>query len=412
MPESCSNPSSPRQTEPARVGRQAIFDRQLKLYGYELLYRGSRRLDGTWDGDYASSVTMLDAYLEIGIERIVGSHRAFINFTHPLLTQLSNLPLAPEKAVLEILEDVPVDDALIGGLVRLKEKGYRIALDDYRFDPVWEPVLPHVDIVKVDVPECDWETLENRLDELRRPGVQLLAEKVETPESYQRLHELGFDLFQGYFFAKPNLVQSKRLSENRAVVLRLLARLNDPDVAVTELESLIAQDPGLSYKILRYINSAALGLRNEVDSIQRAIVLLGLAQIRGWANLLAMAGMDDKPQELLHLGLLRAHLCEALTRHIGDASPDTGYTVGLFSVLDALLDQPMAELLQELTFPKDIALAIGQHDGPYGTALDCAIELELGRWDSPSCQAISTDALSEIYLSSAQRTFEVLELLY
>lgn len=395
----------------ARVARQAIFDRKLELYGYELLYRGPRGIDGAWNGDQASSATMLDAFLEIGIERVVGPHCAFINFTYPLLTQIPNLPLAPDRAVLEILEDVPIDSALIKGIERLRANGYRIALDDYQFNPIWEPVLPHVDIVKVDIPSCSWDTLKNRLHELRRPGVKLLAEKVETHESYQRLHALGFDLFQGYFFAKPNLVHGKRLSENRAVVLRLLARLNDPDVAVTDLEDLIAQDSGLSYKVLRYVNSATFSLSNEIDSIRRAIVLLGLVQIRGWANLLAMAGLDDTPPELLHLGLLRAHLCEELTRHSRIGSPDTGYTVGLFSVLDALLNQPMSELLIELPFPKDIALAIGQQDGPYGSALACAIEMEQGRWDTPYSRGINADDLSEIYLSSTERTFQVLELL-
>ena len=411
MHEPCTHSASTPPANPARVGRQAIFDRKLELFGYELLYRGPRDANTAWDGDQASSVTMLDAYLEIGIDKIVGPHRAFFNLTHPLLTELPNLPLAPDRAVLEILEDVPVDDALIAGLLRLKADGYLIALDDYQFDPVWAPVLPLVDIVKVDVPGCGWDVLENRLDELRRPGLLLLAEKVETPESHKRLYELGFDLFQGYFFAKPNLIQSKRLSENRAVVLQLLARLNDPDVAFGELERLIAQDPGLSYKILRYINSAAFGLRTEIDSIHRAIVLLGLTQIRGWANLLAMAGIDDKPHELLHLGLLRAHLCEALTRHAGNASPETSYTVGLFSVLDALLNQNMTELLNELPFPRDIALAIGQHDGPYGPALACATTLDRGHLDAPACQAIDPDVLRALYLESLERTFAVQELL-
>jgi EAL and modified HD-GYP domain-containing signal transduction protein len=382
-----------------RVGRQAIFDRQLQLYGYELLYRGPRESNG----DRASSLTLLDAFLELGIERVVGPHRAFVNLTQRFFTELPPLPLAPGRMVLEILEDIPVDQALLDGLRALRGRGFQIALDDYQYEAKWEPVLPLVDIVKVDVPGAGWPAIEQQTAALRDRGLRLLAEKVETHQDYQRLHDLGFDYFQGFFFARPHTVTGRRMPENHAVLLRLLARINDPEVSIQELEALITQDPSLSYKVLRFINSAAVGLPRQIDSIRQAVVYMGLERIRGWATLLTLSGVEKRPQELILLGLVRAYQCETLLRLHGQGSPEKAYTVGLFSILDALLDLPMRDILGQLPLPAEVNAALLEHSGLYGKALNCALALEQGSDAIPACDGLSPDLVAESHLDSLQR---------
>ncbi len=399
----------PHPTRPAapRGPRQAIFDRELQVYGYELLYRGPRERDG----ERASSVTLLDAFLDLGMERVVGRHRAFINLTRRFFTELPPLPLQPDRLVLEILEDIPVDGALLDGLAALRARGFQLALDDYQFEPRWDPVLPWVDIVKVDVIGAGWEAIERHLPSLHAPGRRLLAEKVEHYEDFRRLQDLGFDYFQGYFFARPQLLSGRRLQENHAVVLRLLARINDPAIVMGELESLITQDPGLSYKVLRFINSAAVGLPRQVESIRQAIIYMGLDRIRGWASLLALSGVEKKPQEVMVLGLTRAYSCEALTRLSGQGLPDTAYTVGLFSVLDAMLDLPMPDILAQLPLPPEVAAALADRSGLYGTTLARVLALERNESQPTPISPPSEAQAAQTYLECIERADQALMLL-
>ncbi|MFM1892350.1 MAG: hypothetical protein RLZ44_1427 [Pseudomonadota bacterium] len=402
-----SSPAPSTAAPATRVGRQAIFDRDLQLYGYELLYRGPRESNG----DRASSVTLLDAFLELGIERVVGPHRAFVNLTQRFFTELPPLPLASQRVVLEILEDVPVDAALLDGLRVLRARGFQIALDDYLYEAKWEPVLPLVDIVKVDVPGAGWAAIEGRSAGLQERGLRLLAEKVETHDDYQRLHDLGFDYFQGFFFARPHTVSGRRMPDNHAVLLRLLARINDPMVSIQELEALITQDASLSYKVLRFINSAAVGLPRRVDSIRQAVVYMGLERIRGWASLMALSGVEKRPQEIILIGLVRAYQCETLLRLRGQGSPEKAYTVGLFSILDALLDLPMREVVAQLPLPDEVNAALLEGSGLYGAALACALALEQGKDPIAPCTGLSADLVAESYLDSLERADEALRAL-
>ncbi|HXK55386.1 MAG TPA: EAL domain-containing protein, partial [Gammaproteobacteria bacterium] len=255
------------------IGRQAIFDRRLRVYAYELLYReghtsGAPRMDG----DRATSRLMLNAFTEMGLDRIAGNHRVFLNMTRSLLMDLPEFPFDKERLVLEILEDIRVDDEFIQRISALDAEGYTLALDDFAFDDKWLPLIPHVDILKLEVPALDWSKLPAQLEKLHRNGLLLLAEKVETEEEYRKLHELGFDLLQGYYFSRPNVVAGKRLSENQLITLKLIAKLNDPEATPKQLENLIAQDPGLVYRILRYLNSASLAMPRKIESIQQAII--------------------------------------------------------------------------------------------------------------------------------------------
>lgn len=407
MPKPVSNGAVNRdsQVSVVRVGRQAIFDRDLNVYAYELLYRGTPSANSEFDGDVATSSTLLNSFMNIGIDRLTGGRPAFINLTRSFFTEFPSIPFDKDQVVLEILEDIPVDEKLIQAVKNLHEQGYQVAIDDYLFESKWQPLLPYVSLIKVEIREQDLPNMEQLLAPLKQRSIKLLAEKVETHEQFRTLHQAGFDLFQGYFFARPDIVQENNLEENRAVLLNLLAKVNNPSAEIADISDLISQDPALSFKVLRFINSPAVGLRKEIDSIHQAVVLLGLARIRAWATLFSLAGEIEKPAELLNLGLFRANLCEKLCRLSNPAGADTAYTVGLLSILDGMLSMPMDKLLADLPLPQEIAEAISQQQGPFGELLSMAIQMEKGHFQLSGEYPVSEEQLFDIFLESSELAF-------
>lgn len=391
------------------VGRQAIFDRNMDVHAYELLYRDHKKAEEAVlpDGDTATSRTLTNALIEIGLDRIAGNSRVFINFTESFFTEMQPIPFDKDRVVMEILEDIPVTDELVAGVKRLSDEGYTLALDDFEFDEKWRRILPYMDYIKLEVNEQTMPLVEKKMPALRSLKAKLLAEKVEDLFQFHRLHDLGFDFFQGYFFAKPSIVEERRLTNNQSIMLELLSRLNDPAVKVDELIELISQDAALSFKILRFINSAGVGLAREVNSIQQAVVLLGLARIKSWTTLIVMANMGDAPEELFNLGLLRANMCERMVRADGSGQPDVAYTVGLLSILDSLMSMPLDNVLAQLPLPEDIKAAIRNREGEYGEALACAQAIEENQWDQAKSN-LSKDELYELYLESSESAFKSL----
>ena len=403
--------ASSGSTETIQVGRQAIFDRELEVFAYELLYRDAGGRCSFTDGDMASSLTVLNAFMEIGLDRITGPYKAFINLTRPFFVDMPPIPFSRDRVVLEILEDVNVDEELLLGISSMAGHGFELAMDDYNFQPHLQPILPLVSYIKVEIQPGGMEELTRRMPELRATGARLLAEKVETAEQFEQLKALGFDYFQGYFFARPSIVRTDRVEEDSAMVVRLLARLNDPNVPMQEVIDLVSRDPGLSFKVLRYVNSAGIGLRSKVESIQRAVVLMGLARIRAWATLFAMAGLGNRPLEILNVGLLRANLCERLCRLCRSGTPETAYTVGLLSVLDLMLSQPLAGLMDQLPLSDEVKRAIVAHEGGYGQLLEAAVTLERNEWPHGLCADIEPAVVIEAYAASSASAFNAMELL-
>jgi len=390
------------------LGRQAIYDRQGGLYAYELLYRsadaGNDGLKTLLDADSASSEVLLNTFMEIGLERIAGDSRVFINLTRNLIHCEHPLVQQKDRVVMELLEDIVVDQRLINEAICLAKLGVTLALDDYVFDPAWDPLLPWVGIAKLEIPALTLEQIREGLPKLRRHHIKLLAEKIETREEYETLHAMGFDLFQGFFFSRPELIGGQRLQENQRVVLQLLATLNRPDADIDEIEMLIGQDAGLSYKILRFINSAAIGIPRKVDSIGQAVVYVGLRRIRAWVNLLVMAGLEDRPEDHYLMALVRAHLCERLMTL---TSPDKGYgfLVGLLSILDLLLQRPLGEIVPELSLAEEISQALLAHDGIAGQALQCTLQVEAGEWHRIDFPGLNREQIHELYLNASEQAF-------
>lgn len=385
----------------AFLARQPIYDRKLEVFGYELLFRSGVNGHAEFaDADQATSQVLLNAFMEIGLESIVGDRIAFINFTRAFIMGHYPLPFPPGKGCLEILEDIKVDAELVEAVRHLSGQGYTIALDDFVYHETLRPLVKLADIIKIDVLALDRAELKRHVALLRKFGAKLLAEKVETQDDYAFCRELGFDYFQGYFFCKPKVISGSRMPANRLVALRLLAGLQNPDIRIDELDALVSQDVTMSYKLLRCINSAFYSLPRKVESIRQAIVILGIQWLKTWVSLMVLANIDDKPRELMITAMVRAKMCELLAAAAGQKGAERFFIAGLFSVLDALMDRPLEELLKTLPLSDDISAALLQHQGPLGPTLHCVLAYDHGNWDEVHCPVLSTSEVTQTYLDA------------
>jgi len=389
------------------LARQPIFNTKMKVVAYELLCRTSHVNRAEFsNGDAASSQVLLNAFTELSITNVVGKHLAFINFTRNLLQ--TPPPFDRNQLVVEVLERQKVDGAMLHALKVLRENKYTIALDDFVLTPETESLIPYADIIKLDVLQLSPEEILEHIKFLKPFSVKLLAEKVETYEMLEFCKSAGFDLFQGYFLARPQIITGRKMSDNKQSVLQLLAALQDPDIAVEKVEKMLARDTVLSFKLLRLVNSAAFGLARKVDSLRQAIMLLGLNKIKNWVNILAMSNLGDKPHELSVSALTRARMCELIANELnGKAKPDGFFTVGLLSTLDAFMDAPMTTLLDSISLSKHINDAILNQLGSEGKVLEITTNYEKGDWenidwDYLASNNINPEKLAQIYIETLE----------
>jgi EAL and modified HD-GYP domain-containing signal transduction protein len=383
------------------VARQSIYDVNLHVIGYEVLFRGSRENRAmVVDGNQATSELLMNAVIDIGLKRIVGEKIAFINFTRGFLLGDLPLPLAPARLVLEILEDVRIDEELVAGLARLVEQGYTFALDDAVFRDELIPLLRLSCIVKVELPAIPRHELEDHVRHFRNYPVVLLAEKVETLEEFNRCRLLGFQYFQGFFLSRPQMIPGKKQCASDIAVLQVLGKLSAPNVSVSELEQIIKNDAALSYKLLRYINSARFALYTRIESLRQVILLLGVQGIRTMAMLAALAGTTHKPGDVLRDATQRAMLCEKLARLLSDLDPSACFTAGLISSLDAVFDLPVFDILESLPLSDALKRAVLRHEGSVGEVLHCAIAIERAEWDAITCRGLTPAQIRAAYLSA------------
>jgi c-di-GMP phosphodiesterase len=364
------------------VARQPIFDRNLRVAGYELLFRGGDARDAlVTDSEGATASVVLNSFTEIGLERIVGSKAAWVNVSRAFVLDGLAGTMPPSVVGLEILEDELLDERFVHALIELKRQGYRLALDDFEYSVSAERVLPLADVVKLDLLALGREGMAREVARLKRFGATLLAEKVESHEDHAYCAELGCDLFQGFFFCRPELLRNHGILANRASVLEVLAALQDPGVQLGALERMIRRDVGLSFRLLRYINSAFFGLRFEISSIQQALALLGVENLKRWATLTVLASVDGKPPELTVTALARARFCERAGERLPGPRPGELFTLGLFSVIDALMDAPIEEVVGLIPFPADMREALTERKGEKGALLECVTALEAGNFE-------------------------------
>ena len=366
------------------VARQPILDRKGQVVAHELLYRQTE--DATACTDRSDSVgarTLNDAMLAVGLDALTCGLPAFINLTHQLLLSGAGTLLPRDIAVLEIREDIPVDDEVIQACRKLHADGYALALDDFVAGSPAEALVPWVRYVKIDVletPEAEWKALAKRFSARK---IKVVAEKVETIEVSDATRDAGYDYFQGFFFCRPRTFAATHLPARRLAYVQLLAALNRPTLSFDELENLVKHDLSLSYRVMRSANSAAFAIHREITSIRTALVLLGFDQIRKWASVWAIAGLSggDAPGAV-SLALVRARGCERIGELLEGSDTGGLFLLGLCSLLDVILRQPMEVALTDMPLPTPVREALLGAPNTVRKALDAVIAYERGEWDT------------------------------
>jgi EAL and modified HD-GYP domain-containing signal transduction protein len=393
----------PEPADIALVARQPIFDSGMVVVAYELLYRTEGASRALVDNPVrATAQVVVSATLDIGFTHLVGDRPAYINFPTELLTSAFQPPLGPERMVIEVLEGAAPTGDLLQSLRDLRRQGYRIALDDYDIRTESMLLLEHADIVKVDVREHSPAELAASVRALRQYPLRLVAEKVETREELEHCRALGFELFQGYFLQKPQLARAWRAPSGRLTILDLIVRLNDAGSSLEQIEKAICNDVGLSYRILRCINSSYFGVPREVSSIREAVLMLGLAELHKLCWVMLLAGLDGQPADLCIQSLQRARMCEALCEQAGLAGRESYFMTGMLSMLDVFLRLPMARALDMLPLQPAVRAALLGRQGDLGAALRCAESYERGAWEALLFRDLSASQMAAAYLKATE----------
>ena len=402
----------------AYIARQPILDRRKKVVAYELLFRdGNAAFMPNIDGDLATNTVLANAFLAIGLDTLIGTKKAFINFTENLLKRKIPLLLPKENMVIEILEDITPTPELIRACDEMIRAGYTLALDDFTYTDAMEPLIAMADIIKMDFRLTSQETIRQYLGKLpKRNGLRFLAEKVETYEEFANALNMGFEFFQGYFFCKPELVKAKRISGSQLSLLRIIAEVNKHEFDLETIERMIAPDVSLSYKLLRYINSAFFTKAQSIESIKQALVYMGKNEIRRFVSLVAMAELSKgKPDELLRTACIRGKFCELLATSTQNrsVSPAELFTLGIFSLIDAIMDQPMQQVMEHLPLSDTIKQTLIQRKGRLIGFLALVEFYEKGHWDYieriASTLKVDMERLPQLYAQACRWSNELLD---
>ncbi len=391
------------------IARQPIFDRHTHVIGYELLFReGFDNFYNTLDGDYASSQTILSSFLLFGMDSMTGGKRGFINFTKTLLTSEAATIFPRELLTIEILETVEPTEDIISKCKKLKKAGYMLALDDFVFHEKYRPLLEIADIIKIDFRKITPESHSLILALTDEYPVKLLAEKVETYEEYHQALSDGYSYFQGYFFSKPQVIEGQDIPAYKLNYLEMLQEVHSRNFEYSNIENIIKRDMSLSYKLLKFINSAAFGFTTKIHSIKQALTLLGIREFRKWISLMALSAMgNDKPEELVATSIIRARFAEDLALKAGmkEMSSDL-FLMGMFSLIDAFVDKPKNVILNELNLDDAIKDALNEKQGPLTDIYTLMLLHEKGIWEPMELLAdklsLNEEAISLSYLQAVE----------
>ncbi len=379
------------------VARQPIYDGNLDVYAYELLFRsGDVDHADISDDEAATASTVVTTFSDIGLDALVGGRSAFVNATREFVMRGFVTLLPAGRVVLELHRGEALDPAVLAELRRLVGLGYLFALDDFVIREDSLPLLEVAHFVKFDVQAFTRDQLAEQVGALREHKVRLVASKIEDHHTFEACKELGFDHVQGYFFCQPKTVTGKGIPSNRLTQIRLMTVLQDPQCELEALERAITNDLGVSFRLLRWINSAYFSLPRKVNSVREALVLLGVRNVRSWALLMTLATIDDQPSELVRTAMVRAKMCELIAKAIDRPDPDAHFTVGLFSVVDAFMNMRMDDVLTELPLSVEVSAALRDQSGPLGEVLSWVLTYERGRFEclepAPEADAMLRDA--------------------
>ncbi len=406
------------------IGRQPIFNLHEQVVAYELLYRNK---DGNSfpiiDSDAATVDVLVNSFVNIGVEEVSKGRPIFINFTYNLLMGPLTDYLEPAKVVIEVLEDVPITEQLVGRLRELKNKGFKIALDDFILDEnvqIYDELFAYVDYIKVDFllsPLLERMEIEKKV-KAKFPHIKLLAEKVETRNQFDVARHSGYTLFQGYFFEKPQLIRSTDIPANTLQYFQILALLRDEEPNINKLAESIERDISVSYKLLQLINKSTKRTKSKIRSIKQAILMLGLTELKKWVYLLAMREINSRDKtdvfsELMRISLFRAKVCEKVAKLNYRQNFSEYFLIGLFSLIDSLLRRPMSMILQQLPFSEEIAETIGGGETEMTPYLQFSIALSKADWEQVKKYAeelgLSKEAVIQIQVEAEEWVEETFE---
>lgn len=366
------------------IGRQPILNRDEQVCAYELLFRSAQSLTAAnvSDASQATASVILNTLSGFGVNQILGKHRGFINMELDILMSDSLELLPREMVVLELLETLEVTPQLIERCRELQEAGFVLALDDHEFNPIYEELYQLVEIVKVDLMATPVDGLEPIIERYRDYPFKLLAEKVESKQEFLKCLDLGFDYFQGYYFAKPAVIEKRKIDEGGAALLRLMRQLMD-DADIEEIEKTFRSSPGLTYKLLLLVNSVSFVGLQKIQTVRHAISMLGRAQIKRWVQLALFASDDSHALEnpLVDLAAVRAGFMEQLAQHCpqvrgNQEAPDQAFMTGILSLLESIYAIPMDQIASELNLSDEVRLALLDRSGVFGRFLALAEALE------------------------------------
>lgn len=391
------------------IARQPIFNRGKVVIAYELFFRDSLSnfFPGV-DGDTATSKVLSGSFFSLGMERITGGKKAFINFTRNLLSSDIPLVFPPETTVIEILEDVRPDAPVIEACRKLTSSGYSLALDDYFPMNGMQSIVEFVSIIKMDFRAMPVDEMKGLMRDPAYSKIKFLAEKIETYEEFKRALDMGFEYFQGYFFSRPEILKGKELTDSAFQLLNLIMAICKPEVNIDELGGIVERDVSLSYKLLRYVNSASMKRRTEISSIRKALMIIGLVELKRLVSLIVLSqAAVDKPEELLKVSCIKARFCEGLG--LASTCSTIGselFLLGLFAHIDAILDQPMKAVIEKIPVSKNIFDALVNGKGEALPYLRLAESYERGLWDDvrkyASLVCVREEALPGIYAEACQ----------
>ena len=391
----------------AYIARQPIVDAKHQLFAYELLFRHSATAQSARiDTDMDAGITVIaNTLVNMGTEWLLKGKLAFVNMEVSMLTSSFSTLLPPEKVVIEVLETVVVTPDVLERLGELKAAGYRFALDDFQYLPESDSLLELASYVKLDVLAHTPAELTHLVSALRKYPIELIAEKVETPEQFRHCQSLGFDYFQGYYFAHPENLAAKIINPVYTTVVQLLEKVRSGADA-KELETLFKKDVALTFKLLRYINSAGFGLSCEVQSIRHAVSILGMQPLYRWLTLLLVtAGGAPTMPTLARTAITRGRLCELLGKIcLPKSDQDNLFIVGVFSLLPAFLEMPMDQVLERIVIPDTLIDALSDRTGLYGPFLALTEAVESGATDElemlASSLMLTAEQVSHAHLQS------------
>ena len=392
------------------LARQPIFTSNKKIFGYELLFRlGLENVFPDVDGDDATSNLISNIFFPFNFNEILRGKSGLINFTEKLILQKIPLLLPKEHFIIEVLEDVEPNANVISALTLLYKKGFTIALDDFVYHEKFLHMMELCKIIKFDLRATPLDSLFEIVKQIKSNyEITLLAEKVETYEEFDKAREMGFNLFQGYFFAKPEVLSAKGISSGQITKLKLVNEVGRKELILKKVEALIKNDTTVSFKLLKFINSAYFNRQNPIDTIKDAISYIGTNELRKFICIVVISDLSTKkPNELVRISIVRAKMCERCGSVLNTKfSIDELFTLGLFSLLDAILDCKMEALLQHISLSDKMKTALLKKNKEFNNILNIVKGFEQGDWENAIFTDISDkpieSKLPEFYFESVK----------